>query len=141
MQSVRNIQTIYISPRDNYIEGALIKTWLYESKNPFPSKIKAIDASSIINLIIHHNEEAIIREANTNKLLMVVLRNRIGEDVLEYLNTTITEMFDFRRPVARQEDESLNQGHLAAAGYLATRQCGIFTHVLNLKKQYHGSDL
>ena len=141
MQSVRNIQTIYISPRDNYIEGALIKTWLYESKNPFPSKIKAIDASSIINLIIHHNEEAIIREANTNKLLMVVLRNQIGEDVLEYLNTTITKMFDFRHPVARQEDESLNQGHLAAAGYLATRQCGIFTHVLNLKKQYHGSDL
>ena len=141
MQTVRNIQTIYISPRGDYIQNALLKTWLYESENPFPSQVKAIDASSIIKLIIHRNQEAIIREANTGRLLMVVLRNRIGEDVLEHFNITIAEMFDFRRPVARQENESLNQGHLAAAGYLTTRQCGIFTHVLNLKEQYRGSDL
>ena len=37
MQSVRNIKTIYILPREDYVEKALLKTWLYESENPFPS--------------------------------------------------------------------------------------------------------
>ena len=141
MQTVWNIPTIYILSRDDYIQNALLKTWLYETKNPFPSQIKAIDTSSIIKLTIHHNQEAIIREANTDRLLMVVLRNRIGKDILEHFNTTIAEMFDLRCPVAHQENESLNQDHLATAGYLTTWQCGIFTHVLNLKEQYHGSDL
>ena len=141
MQSVRNIKTIYILPREDYVEKALLKTWLYESTNPFPSKVKAIDASSIIKLVIQHNEEAIIREQNTGRLLMVILRDRIGADALEHFNITINDMFNYRRPVARQETESLNQGHLTAAGYLATRQCGIFTHVLNLKNKFRGSNL
>jgi len=141
MQTVRNIKTIYILLQEDYIEKALLKTWLYESTNPFPSKIKAIDASSITRLVIQQNEEAIIRDQNTNRLLMVILRNRIGPDALEHFNTTITSMFDYRRPVARQETESLNQGHLTAAGYLATRQCGIFTHVLNLKNKFRESSL
>ena len=93
MQSVRNIKTIYILPREDYIEKALLKTWLYESTNPFPAKIKAIDASSIIKLVIQHNEEAIIREQNTGRLLMVILRDRVGTDILEYFNITINDMF------------------------------------------------
>jgi hypothetical protein len=60
MQTVRNIQTIYISPRGDYIQNALLKTWLYESENPFPSQVKATDASSIIKLTIYRNQEAII---------------------------------------------------------------------------------
>ena len=52
---------------------------------------------------------------------MVVLRNRIGKDVLEHFNITITKMFNLHHPVARQENESLNQGHLAAANYLITQ--------------------
>jgi len=75
MQSVRNIKTIYILPWEDYVEKALLKTWLYESTNPFPSKIKAIDASSITRLVIQQNEEAIICDQNTNKLLMVILQN------------------------------------------------------------------
>jgi len=75
MQTVRNIKTIYILPREDYVEKALLKTWLYKSTNPFPSKIKAIDASSITRLVIQQNEEAIICDQNTNRLLMVILRN------------------------------------------------------------------
>jgi len=75
MQTVRNIKTIYILPQKDYVEKALLKTWLYESTNPFPSKIKTIDASSITRLVIQQNEEAIIRDQNTNRLLMVILRN------------------------------------------------------------------
>ena len=75
MQTVRNIPTIYVSPRENYVEGALLKTWFYEKQNPFPSKVKAIEASTVIQHIIHRNQEVIIREENTGRLLMVVLQN------------------------------------------------------------------
>jgi len=56
MQTVRNIKTIYILPREDYVEKALLKTWLYESTNFFSLQIKTINASSIIKLTIHHKQ-------------------------------------------------------------------------------------
>ena len=135
MQSVCNIKTIYLKEKDGYKKGDLGKTWFYDGKNPLPSTTKSKDASSFFNFILPANQEAIIRDQETGRLLMVILRNKIGLDVLEHINNIIIEMFEIRRPVWRSKEESsFDQGSLVAAGYLSTRQCEIFTNVFNLLK-------
>ena len=139
MQSICNIKTVYLKERDGYKKGDLGKTWFYDEENPLPSSAKAKDTSSIFNFTLFANQKAIIRDQETGRLLMVILHNKIGVDVLEHFNNTIVEMFKIRRPVWRSKNESsYNQGSLVAAGYLSTRQCGIFTNVFNLLKSLRG---
>ena len=139
MKTVCNVETVYVGIKEDYQKGALGKTWLYEGKNPLPASVKVKEASEVLNFTLARDKEAIIRERKTRKLLMVVLRDRVRPDVLEHLNATNLEMFENHRPVAHPEG-SFGQGFLAAAGYLSTRQCGIFTHVLNLPKNLRGTD-
>jgi hypothetical protein len=84
-----------------------------------PPHIPAIDATTCLPRIIEKDEEVIIRDKISNKVLLAVYRNRIGPDVLDLMRSTIIGMFNLRRQVARSaEIKKLNQGALTAAGYI-----------------------
>ena len=92
---------------------------MYEETNPLPSHVPAVDAATCLPVVIPKNEEIIIRDRASNKVLVAVYRNRIGPDVLDIMQSMITDMFKLRRQVARpSEVKELNQGALTAAGYV-----------------------
>jgi hypothetical protein len=69
--------------------------------------------------IIKKNDEVIIRDRQTNEVLVAVYRNRIRPEALQIMRETIIEMIKVRRKVARSAEISkYNQGTMATAGYL-----------------------
>ena len=68
---------------------------------------------------ILRTQEYIIRDRETNKLILAVFRNRIGKDAIEYIFQTIQETFNIRRKVyCDNQFIALQQGSLIASGYL-----------------------
>ena len=132
---VSNISTVYLNPLASYVRGQATrqKLWIVEGTNTLPSSAKTANASSLLPNVIEKNQEVIIRDATSGRLLVAIYRNRIGEEALNFMHETAKTMFQFRRKVARESLKNIDQGALAAAGYLCTRQCGIFTHVRNIK--------
>jgi hypothetical protein len=168
LASAQSVREIVIDPLPTFNKKNLQGVWLYESGNPFPSRVPAREAGPLLPIIVQKNEEVIIRDRATGKVVLAVYRNRIGTDALEIMQNTIKEMMQVRRKVARSGGISkLNQGSMAAAGYiycsfqhmpgihvlikcinlnifptsyLATRECGVFTHVFNMPKELRGTE-
>ena len=84
-----------------------------------PPHVPAVNAASCLPRVIKKDDEVIIRDRATNKVLLAVYRNRIGSNVLKHMRSTIVEMFNLHRQVARSaEIKELDQGALTAAGYI-----------------------
>lgn len=119
LDEVHSVKTIFLDPIPGYDAKKIEKKWIYEGTNPLPPHVPAIDAATCLPRIIKKDEEIIIRDKATNKVLLAVYRNRIGPDVLNLMRSTIVDMFNLRRQVARSaEIKELNQGALTAAGYM-----------------------
>jgi hypothetical protein len=119
LASARSVQEIIIDPLPNFNKKNLQGVWLYESANPFPSRVPAREAGPLLPIVIQKNEEVIIRDRATGKVVLAVYRNRIGDEALEIMQNTIKEMMQVRRKVARSGGISkLDQGSMAAAGYI-----------------------
>lgn len=113
------VKTIFLEPLPEYDEKKIKGKWVYEKVNPLPSNVQAIEAASCLPNVIKKNEEVIIRDKDSGKVVLAVYRNRIGPEVLNIMQGTVLEMFQLRRRVARSDGISkLNQGALAAAGYI-----------------------
>jgi len=107
-----------LEPLPDFNIKKLKGVWLYEGANPFPAKIHAEEATPHLPIVINKEKEIIIRDKTTGKVVLVVLRNRIGADALGFMRETIIEMVQVRRKIARSQGVSkLNQGTMAAAGY------------------------
>ena len=104
MADTHNIPTIFLNPLPNYNQNKLKGTWIFEQANPFPSNISALKAVSLFPIIIKKNEEVIIRDKETNKILMAIYRNRIEPDILQIMQNTVKEMMQVRRRVARSSE-------------------------------------
>jgi len=73
--------------------------------------------SSFLPFVIKKNQELIVRDKTSGKVVVAVYRNRIGPDALKLMQETILEMFQLRHRVARPDGiAKLGQGSLAAAG-------------------------
>ena len=119
LASAQSVREIIIDPLPSFKKNKLRGVWLYESANPFPSRVPAREAGPLLPIVIQKNEEIIIRDRATGKVVLAVYRNRIGAEALEIMQNTIKEMMQVRRKVARSGDiKKLNQGSMAAAGYI-----------------------
>jgi hypothetical protein len=119
LSSAREVEEIFLSPLPDFDAKKIQGVWLYEKTNPFPSHVPACEATSCLPTIIEKNKEIVIRDKATGKVVLAVYRNRIGTDALEIMQGTIKEMMQVRRKIARSGGISkLNQGSMAAAGYL-----------------------
>jgi hypothetical protein len=119
LASAQSVREIVIDPLPTFNKKNLQGVWLYEMVNPFPSRVPAREAGPLLPIVIQKNEEIIIRDRATGKVVLAVYRNRIGTDALEIMQNTIKEMMQVRRKVARSGGISkLNQGSMAAAGYI-----------------------
>lgn len=119
LEEIHAVKTEFLDPLPGYDEKKIKGKWIYEKTNPLPPHIPAIDAATCFTRIIKKDEEVIIRDRTSNKVLVAVYRNRIGPDVLELMRSTAIDMFSLRRQVARStEIKQLNQGALTAAGYI-----------------------
>ena len=119
MANIHNILTIFLDPLSSYNQNKLKGTWIFKQVNPFLSNIPALEAASLFPVIIKKNEKVIIRDKETNKILMAIYRNRIGPDALQIMQNTVKEMMQVRIRVARSSEiKKLNQGSMAIAGYL-----------------------
>ena len=67
--------------------------WVYKKVNPLPSNIQAIEAASCLPNVIKKNEEVIIRDKDSGKVVLAVYRNQIGPEVLNIMQGTVLEMF------------------------------------------------
>jgi hypothetical protein len=114
------VRTIFLDPLPGYDDKNLKGVWIYEGENPLPPHAKSQEASSLLfPTIIEKNNKVIIRDRQTNEVLVAVYRNRIGPEALQIMRETIIEMMKVRRKVARSAEISkYNQGTMAAAGYL-----------------------
>ena len=84
-----------------------------------PPHTKSLEAFSFLPCVVKKNEEIIIKDRQSGKVLVAVLRNRIGPNVLQLMHETIIEMIKIRQKVARAEGVSkYNRGSMTAAGYL-----------------------
>ncbi|CAI2194326.1 18022_t:CDS:2, partial [Funneliformis geosporum] len=68
------IFTIYLSPLKDYVQG-------YES-----SKL-----ADLLPNCIKKDQEVIIRDSEMNQLIVVILRNHVGKEVLKYMYETAIE--------------------------------------------------
>src|ERR1043165_9156436 len=139
---VSGVKTLRLRPLPEYNCNIAYKKklWLYEGRlflRDVPLSINIQKADKYLPIRILRTQEIIIRDKETGRLLLAVFRNRIGKDTIEYIYQTIQETLNVRRKVYRDKQfAALQQGSLIAAGYLCTRQCGIFTHVRNVKKEF-----
>ena len=76
-KKIENISMIYLNPQSTYIKGKATaqKLWIIEGTNVLPPSAKVAQALDLLPIIIEKNQEIIIRDAVTNKLLMAVFRN------------------------------------------------------------------
>ena len=119
LESVQEMPTLYLDPLPDYDENFLKSKWLYEGVNPLPPHAKSLEASLFLSCIIKKNEEIIIKDRQSGKVLVAVLRNRIGPNALQLMHETIIEIMKICRRVARAKGVSkYNQGSITAAGYL-----------------------
>ena len=117
LDDASKIDTIFLKPLPLFDEKKLQKKWVYEVTNPLPASIPAVDAASFLPFVIKKNQELIVRDKTSGKVVVAVYRNRIGPDALKLMQETILEMFQLRRRVARPDGiAKLGQGSLAAAG-------------------------
>ena len=100
MANTHDILTILFDSFSNYNQNKLKGTWIFEQVNPFSSNIPALEAVFLFPVIIKKNEEVIIHDKKTNKILMAIYLNRIGSDALQIMQNTIKEMMQVRRRVA-----------------------------------------
>ena len=75
MTDTHDISTIFLDPLPNYNQNKLKGIWIFEQVNTFLSNISALEAASLFPIIIKKNEEVVIRDKETNKILMVIYRN------------------------------------------------------------------
>lgn len=130
LDEVHGVKTVFLDPIPGYDAKKLEKKWVYEGTNPLPPHIPAVDAATCLPRIIKKDEEIIIRDRASNKVLLAVYRNRIGPDVLNLMRSTTIDMFKLRRQVARSSEiKELNQGALTAAGYIL-----VYIEVFNFLK-------
>ena len=109
---------MFLDPVPGYDEKKIKGKWIYEKKNPLPPHIPAIDATSCFVRTIEKNEEIIVRDRTSNKVILAVYWNHIGPDVLELMRNTVIDMFVLWRQVVRSSEiKKLDQGALTAAGY------------------------
>ena len=75
MIDTHDISIIFFNPLSNYNQNKLKGTWIFEQVNPFPSNIPALKAASLFSIIIKKNEEVVICNKETNKILMAIYHN------------------------------------------------------------------
>jgi hypothetical protein len=68
--------------------------WIYEETNPLPPTAKACEATSLFPTIISKNEEIIIRDNQSKKVLVTVYHNRLGPEAIQIMQSTIKEMLE-----------------------------------------------
>jgi len=108
---------IFLKPLLDYNEASLNKVWVYEQANPLPSSAKACEATLLFHTTIAKNEEVIIRDSQSRKVIAAVYRNRIGPEALEIICSTIVEIMQKRWQIAKSSEiKSYNQGSMTAAG-------------------------
>lgn len=119
LESVHGVPIIYLDPLPDFDSNYLKGKWIYEGVNPLPPAAKSLEASPFFPCIIKKTDEIVIKDKQSGKVLIAVLRNRIGPDVLKLMRETIIEILQIRRRVARPDGiGKYNQGSMAAAGYL-----------------------
>ena len=70
-------------------------------------------------IIIEKNDEVIIRNRETNKVLVTVYQNQIRPEALQIMRETIIEIMKiWRKVIQSAEISKYNQGTMTAAGYL-----------------------
>jgi len=112
------VEVKYLTPLDGFDFAAVKGKWFIEGINPLPSNIPVLQARSSLPFVIAKDKEMIVKDFTTGKIILAVYRNRIGPDALEIMQETIKEMMQLRRKVFRGNTAELDQGFMAAAGYL-----------------------
>ena len=67
-----DIPTLFVEPLPDFDQNKMKGLWVYEQVNPFPSQVPALEATSLFPVVIKKNDEVIIRDKATNKILMAV---------------------------------------------------------------------
>ena len=100
LESVHEVSILYLDPLPDFDSNFLKGKWTYKGVDPLPAAAKSLEASLFFPCIIKKTDEIIIKDRQSGKVLVAVLRNRIGPDVLKFMRETIIEMLQTCQKVA-----------------------------------------
>ena len=94
LSSAQEIPEIFLEPLPTYDAQKCKGAWFYKGTNPFISSVRALNAAPLLPVVIEKNQEIVIRDKGTGKVVLAVYHDRIGPEALEIMHDTIAKMMN-----------------------------------------------